>query len=105
MRDLVFSPDNTLAGAVRNDHTVRIWRIGQPVALLNLAQAPVSRLTFTADSQLAIISDSDGAALYRLRDSALLRRISGSVDGSTIGPRRRLLGLLRDGLMEQWGIR
>ncbi|HEU4323097.1 MAG TPA: hypothetical protein VFS21_08080 [Roseiflexaceae bacterium] len=104
VRGVIFSPDNTLAGILRNDHTVRIWQIERNQQLLTLPQAPISRLTFTADSQIAIVSDSDGVTLYRLRDGVVLRRISGSVDGSSIGPRRRLLGLLRDGLVEQWGI-
>ncbi len=104
VRSVVFSQDNSLAGVLRNDHNVQIWRTDRREQLLTLPQAPVSLLTFTADSQITIVSDSDGATLYRMPDGVVLRRISGAVDGSTIGPRRRLLGLLRDGLAEQWGI-
>jgi hypothetical protein len=60
-------------------------------------------LTFSYDNELLLVAEQSGLAVYQLSDGALLRRLDGATQSSALGPRRRLSGLLRDGLVEQWG--
>jgi hypothetical protein len=41
---------------------------------------------------------------YRLSDGKLLHKLDVVAQGIAIGPRRRLLAILRDGQAELWGV-
>lgn len=102
---VTFSPDGTLLGLHEQSRSSVVRHAGsgpEPVGVQGGFAA--GALTFSYDNQLLLVAEQSGLAVYRLSDGALLRRLDGPAQLSAIGPRRRLIGLLRDGLVEQWGV-
>jgi WD40 repeat protein len=102
---VTFSPDGTALGLQSQSGSILVWRDAPGAAPARLQGAPTSALTFSYDNQILLVAEESSLAIYRLADGALLRRLDGTARLSAIGPRRRLIGLLRDGLVEQWGVR
>jgi hypothetical protein len=101
---LTFSPDGSLLAVQREDGLVQIWHLGDAASLTTLAGAADDRLVITADNQLIITGGQGGVTFYRLHDGQLLYHLDGAVDDLAIGPRRRLLALLRGGQVQLWGV-
>lgn len=104
-QSVTFSPDGTLLGLHEQSRSsvVRYSSSGSERVGVQSSFA-AGALTFSYDNELLLVAEQSGLAVYRLSDGALLRRLDGAAQSSAIGPRRRLIGLLRDGLVEQWGV-
>jgi WD40 repeat protein len=100
---LFFSPDGTLLGVRREDGLVQIWRLGEAAPTAQLAAAD-DELIITSDNSMAITAGKRGVIFYRLSDGKQLHKLDIVAQGVAIGPRRRLLAVLRDGVVELWGI-
>jgi WD40 repeat protein len=101
---LFFSPDGALLGARRDDGLVQVWRLGEMTPIARLGGAADETLIFTSDNSMAITAGKRGVIFYRLSDGKELRKLDIVAEGVAIGPRLRLLAILRDGVVELWGI-
>jgi WD40 repeat protein len=105
VRGLFFSPDGTLLAAPRADGPVPVWRVGEQMPISTLAGNPDDgKLIFTTDNQLALVAGARGVVFYRLPDGALLSTLPAQAEDIAIGPRRRLLAVLKDGRVMLWGV-
>lgn len=112
---LVFSPDGALLGVRRADDTIEVFQLGEAGPVARVQDAPAQedhaknaagrdQFLFTADGELLIAWDFETVRFYRLSDGRLLHTLPEGAQGLAIGPRRRLLALLRDQRVELWGI-
>jgi len=104
VNDLFFSSDGTLLGVRRVDGLVQVWRIGESTPFVQLAVAVDDKLIVTADNQMVISGGRGGVTFYRLSDGKVLHKLDVVAQDIAIGPRRRLLAILRDGQAELWGV-
>jgi WD40 repeat protein len=105
VRDLFWSADGTLLAAYRADDTLLVWRTGEPAPFAQITGlAGLRALAFTIDKELLIIGSAAGVAFYQLADGRLLHTLPVAADDLAIGPRRRLLAVLHDGMVQLWGI-
>jgi WD40 repeat protein len=115
VESLVFSPDGALLGARIPGGVIAIFRVSdaKPVVRVpdidplvertGVFSGPVGFL-FTADGELLIAWGPTSVRFHRLSDGSLLHTLEKGATQAAIGPRRRLLALLRDGRVELWGV-
>ncbi|MEI6181196.1 MAG: hypothetical protein WCP31_10605 [Chloroflexales bacterium] len=112
---LEFSPDGALVGVEGLNGLITVWQLGVPRPLTQIVygtarpanQAPSlwGKFRFTADHAWLLTWDEGFVRFYRLSDGQLLRELPASnVTDVAIGPHRRLIGLLRAGRVELWGL-
>jgi WD40 repeat protein len=101
---MFFSPDSALLAVRREDGLVQLWRLGEATPIARLAAAADDPLIITSDNSMAITAGKRGVIFYRLSDGKQLHALDIVAQGVAIGPRRRLLAILRDGVVELWGI-
>jgi WD40 repeat protein len=112
---LQFSPDGALLGGREIDGTLSVWTVaeGAPVVQI-VAEASDAVLPhdaprrdpfiFTHDGTMLITAGTGPVRFYRTRDGQLLHQLEAPAEDVAIGPRQRLLGLVRGGRVELWGI-
>lgn len=108
---LNFSPDGSLLGGRVANRNLLIWNVADgglastiAVKTPSVDTPPRIPFIFTPDNSMVITSGAEPVRFYRLSDGALVHQLDVRADDVAIGPRQRLLGLVRDGRVELWGV-
>jgi WD40 repeat protein len=112
---LQFSPDGVLLGGRGMDGRLPVWAVADGALVGRMAAEPVEAASppdmsgrdpfiFTPDGTLLITWGIGRVRFYRISDWRLVHQIEETVEDVAIGPRQRLLSLVRGGRVELWGI-
>lgn len=113
IRRMTFSPDGTLLAAKAADGTLLVWQVGQQRLVAQRQSDPElpgdapplhDRFIFTTDNELLIVWNRQGVRFYHLGDGQPFHQMAVAADDLAIGPHRRLLAILHNGLVQLWGV-
>ncbi len=105
IRQIIFSPDGSLVGALRDDGLLLVWPVGQQTPMAQAIVGAARRVVFSGDNQMAIAAGSDGVAWYSLSNGQLLYSLVGPADDVAFDAGQRLLAVLHGGRVTVWGVR
>lgn len=112
---LQFSPDGALLGRRLRDGALQVWSVADGKPQIRIAAPPLApgahpelrsadSFRFTPDGAMLISWRVGSVEFYSLSDGRLLHQINVHADDVALGPRQRLLGIVRDGRVELWGL-
>ncbi|HEY1011981.1 MAG TPA: hypothetical protein VGE07_04695 [Herpetosiphonaceae bacterium] len=95
--------DEILAARLKSGRTL-LWQTDGLAPLGEITLAPDGALLFAPDGKLAIAGGPVGMQIVNLADGRTAASIPGAVSDLAIGPRGRLLGAIRAGRIELYGV-